>query len=163
LIASVFVVSETPQWLFGTVMAGDQKGGTGTSHTDGGAIKARFMPILSKVKRIRNHYHRALRDALYTCYLFDKEYGGYNGHVHYPAIQWQDGIPKNPKEEAEIANIRTGGKPTLDQQTAIKRLDEIDDGQANEIIRRIVEDDDRTFGTVSSSVFNEDVSEHADE
>lgn len=157
LIASVFVISETPQWLFGTVMAGGgNQGGSGTSHTDSGSIKARFMPILSKVKRVRNHYDRAVRDALYTCYLFDKQFGGYRGHIHYPVIEWQDGIPKNPMEEAEIASIRTGGKPTLDQQTAIKRLDEIDDIKANEIMRRIDEDVDRELGTVESSVFNDE-------
>ncbi|MGN7387733.1 phage portal protein [Sporosarcina sp. SAFN-015] len=154
LIASVFVISETPQWLFGTVMAGDNKGGTGTSHTDSGAIKARFMPILSKVKRIRNHYDRAIRDALYTCYLFDKEQGDYRGQLEYPVIEWQDGIPKNEKEEAEIASLRTGGKPTLDQQTAIKRLDGMDDGKANEILRRIGEDDERVNSFVDASIFN---------
>lgn len=155
LISAVFIMSETPQWLFGTTMAGGGQGGTGTSHTDGGAIKARFMPIISKVKRIRMHYDRAIRDALYTCYLFDKKFGDYKGKTVYPTINWLDGIPRNPKEEAEIAAIRTGGKATLDVQTAVKRLDDADDDKANEIVRRIGEDDDRELGTVESTIFNE--------
>lgn len=154
LISSVFIVSETPQWLFGTVMAGDNKGGTGTSHTDGGAIKARFMPILTKVKRIRAHYDRALRDALYTCYLFDKAFGDYEGEAVYPKIAWKDGLPTDDKAMAEIASIRTGGKPTLDVQTAIKVLDGVDDVKANEIVRRIGEDEDKALGTVDASIFN---------
>lgn len=157
LISAVFIMSETPQWLFGTTMAGGGQGGTGTSHTDGGAIKARFMPILSKVKRIRMHYDRAIRDALYTCYLFDREFGVYKGKTVYPTINWLDGLPRNEKEEAEIAAVRTGGKATLDVQTAVKRLDDVDDNKANEIVRRIGEDDDREIGTVDASVFNEEV------
>jgi hypothetical protein len=156
LISTVFIMSETPQWLFGTTMSGDQKGGTGTSHTDSAAIKARFMPILSKVKRIRAHYDRAVRDALWTCYLFDKEYGDYEGEAVYPKIMWRDGIPKNEKEEAEISAIRTGGKPTLDVQTAIKRQDEVDDDKALEIIRRIDDDALKVEGFVDGSVFNEE-------
>ena len=157
LISAVFIMSETPQWIFGTTMAGGGQGGTGTSHTDGGAIKSRFMPIISKVKRIRMHYDRAIRDALYTCYLFDREFGDYKGATVYPTINWLDGIPRNEKEEAEIAAVRTGGKATLDVQTAVKRLDDVDDSKANEIVRRISEDDDREIGTVEASVFNEEV------
>ena len=70
LLGFVFQMSETPQWLFGTTAVAD-KGGTGTSHTDGAAIKARFMPILSKVKRIRVHVDKAVRDALWTAQLLE--------------------------------------------------------------------------------------------
>jgi len=154
LISTVFIMSETPQWLFGTVMAGDQKGGTGTSHTDSTAIKARFMPILSKVKRIRKHYDKAIRDALWTCYLFDKNFGEYEGDAVYPTISWRDGIPRNEKEEAEIMEIRTGRKPTIDVHSAVKRLDEVDDEKANEIISRIDSDEVRANGFVDGSIFN---------
>lgn len=154
LIAAVFIMSETPQWLFGTTMAGGGQGGTGTSHTDGGAIKARFMPIISKVRRIRNHYDRALRDALWTCYLFDKEFGEYKGDAVYPKINWKDGIPRNLAEEVEMMQARTGGKPTIDVHSAIKLLDEVDDTKAAEIATRIQSDEDAAFGTVDASIFN---------
>lgn len=155
LISTVFIMSETPQWLFGTVMSGDNKGGTGTSHTDSAAIKARFMPIISKVKRIRTHYDKAVRDALWTCMLFDKEFGDLKvAEAIYPKITWRDGIPKNEKEEAEIAQIRTQ-KPTLDVRSAIKRQDEVDDEKAEEIMRRIEEDEKQTSGFVDASIFNE--------
>jgi hypothetical protein len=152
LISLVFQLAETPQWLFGTVL-GENSGGTGTSHTDSAAIKARFMPILSKVKRIRTHYDKAIRDALWTCMLLDKEHGEYDGEAIYPTINWRDGIPKNEKEEAEIAQIRTQ-KPTQDVRSAIKRMDEVDDDKAAEIERRIGEDEKKFNGFVDSSVFN---------
>jgi hypothetical protein len=154
LLGIVYQMSETPQWLFGTTMTQD-KGGTGTSHTDSGAIKARFMPILSKVKRIRTHYDKAIRDALWTCQLFDTKFGDYEFEPVYPTINWKDGIPRDEKELAEIMSIRTGGKPTIDVQSAIKKLDEVDDEKATEIISRIDADEQRVNGFVEGSIFNE--------
>jgi hypothetical protein len=164
LLSLVFVMSETPQWLFGTTMAGADKGGTGTSHTDGVAIKARFMPILSKVKRIRTHMDKALRDALWSAMELENYANrGVKGFVPYkpvyPKINWRDGIPKNEKEEAEIYSIRTGAKPTLDVKSAIKRMDAVDDQQAGEVLTRMREDETRINGTVNGSVFNEEVTE----
>lgn len=154
LLALVFQQSETPQWLFGTVL-GENSGGTGTSHTDSGAVKARFMPILSKVNRIRTHYDKAIRDALWMCQLLDVEHGDKEFTPTYPKINWQDGLPRNEKELAEIMNVRTGGKPTIDVQSAIKRQDSVDDEKAREIIARIDNDEKAVSGFVDSNIFNE--------
>lgn len=159
LLSIVFQMSETPQWLFGTTVSGSEGGGTGTSHTDGVAIKARFMPILSKVKRIRVHVDRALRDALWTAMELEnyanEDVEGFEPYEPvYPKINWRDGIPRNEKEEAEIYQIRTGNKATVDVQSAIKRMDSVDDGQAREIMTRIDADETRVSGVVDSSIFN---------
>ena len=159
LIGMAFQIAETPQWLFGTVLGDQNAGGTGTSHTDGAAIKARFMPILTKVARIRTHYDRALRDALYNCQLLDITHGEANFEAVYPVIQWQDGLPHSEKEQAEIMAIRTGNKPTIDVATAIKRMDGLDDMQAAELVNRIHSDTEREVGTVDSSIFNEKIDE----
>ena len=156
LIGMAFQIAETPQWLFGTVLGDQNSGGTGTSHTDGAAIKARFMPILTKVARIRTHYDRALRDALYNCQLLDIAHGDADFMPVYPVIHWQDGLPHNEKEQAEIMAIRTGNKPTIDVATAIKRMDGVDDIQATEILTRIDGDTEREVGTVDASVFNKE-------
>lgn len=159
MLSLVFIEAETPQWLFGTTVSGEEKGGTGTSHTDGAAIKARFMPILSKVKRIRTHVDKALRDAIWSALEVAKfannSVAGFETYAEiYPKINWRDGIPRNEKEEAEIYAIRTGDKATIDVKSAIKRLDSADDMQADAIIERIEADDKRVMGTVDSSVFN---------
>lgn len=158
LLSLVFQMSETPQWLFGTTVAGEEKGGTGTSHTDGAAIKARFMPILSKIKRIRVHVDRALRDALWTAMELENYANegveGFEPYAPvYPKINWRDGIPKNEKEEAEIYQIRTGSKSTIDVKSAIKRMDGVDDEKATEIIDRITADE-KAAGFVDGTVFN---------
>jgi hypothetical protein len=159
LIGIVFQMSETPQWLFGTSTAVD-KGGSGTSHTDSGSIKARFLPILSKVKRIRIHYDKAIRNALWKAQLLElsanKSVAGFKTYqAIYPTINWNDGIPRDEKELADIMSIRTGGKPTIDQHDAIKIQSDVDDQQANEIIARIQADEDRINGTVDASIFQQ--------
>ncbi|NHN31138.1 portal protein [Paenibacillus sp. S3N08] len=158
LLGIVYQMSETPQWLFGTTLASD-KGGTGTSHTDSGAIKARFMPILSKVKRIRNYFDRAIRDAIWTAQELEvyanKGVDGFVPYVpQYPSIQWKDGIPHDDKEMAEVAQIRTGGKATWSVKDAIKALDDVDGTKADAIISRIDADEERVNGTVDASIFN---------
>jgi hypothetical protein len=153
LISLVFQMAETPQWLFGTVL-GENSGGTGTSHTDSASIKARFMPILSKVNRIRTHYDKAIRDALWVCQLLDVAHGDFDFEPVYPKINWKDGIPRNEFEEAQIMQIRTVNKPTIDVKSAIKRLDDVDDEKSREILDRMSEDEKRLNETVDASIFN---------
>lgn len=160
LIGIVYQMSETPQWLFGTVISErGTDGGTGTSHTDSAAIKSRFMPILSKVKRIRMHVDAAIRDALYTAMEVENVANeGVKGFEPYepirPVIKWKDGLPANEKELAEIMQIRTGNKPTIPVLDAIKKQDEVDDRRAKEMMRRIKKDEEDAFGTVDASIFN---------
>lgn len=159
LLSIVFQMSETPQWLFGTTITQD-KGGTGTSHSDGRAIQMRLMPIISKVNRIKIHVDKAVRNIIYLTQqleVFANE--GVKGfeqyEPQYPKIVWNTPIPRDKKEEAEIASLRTGGKPTLDVQSAIKRLDNFDDLEALKIIGRISEDEERANETVDGSIFRE--------
>lgn len=158
LLGLVYQMAETPQWLFGTTLAAD-KGGTGTSHTDAGAIKARFMPILSKVKRIRAHVDRAIRNALWKAQLLENAANvgveGFTAYVPvYPVINWRDGLPVDPKEAAEVAQIRTGNKPTQSVKDAIRELDGISDAEAEAALERISADETRMNGTVDASIFN---------
>lgn len=155
LVTMAFQIAETPQWLLGSVL-GSNVGGTGTSHTDSASVKARFMPITSKVNRIRTHYDRAVRDILWTCSLLDKQHGDGDFSEVYPSITWQDGIPKNELEQAEIMQIRTGGKATIDVQTAIEQLDSVGGQDAKVIMDRIESDDERVNSFVDGSVFNEE-------
>lgn len=159
LLSVVFQMTETPQWLFGTTITQD-KGGTGTSHSDGRAIQMRLLPILSKVNRIKIYAEKAFQDVLYAVQrleLYANE--GVDGFEQYtpqiPKIIWDSPIPRDEKEDAEVASLRVGGKPTLDVHSSIKRLDGFDDEEAAKIIARIEEDEDRVESYVDASIFNE--------
>lgn len=157
LLAMIFQLAETPQWVFGTTLTADG-GGTGTSHTDSSAIKARFFPLLSKVNRIRAQVDRALRDSLYHAQLLEqqqyRELGIDQYEVGYPEIAWRDGLPRDEKYDAEVASLRTNGLPTMSQPDAIKYLDGKSDEQAEATIQAIKGDSDRLKGTVDASIFN---------
>lgn len=139
LIGMVFAIQETPQWLFGSAITELESGGTGTSHTDGAAIKSRFMPILSKVKRIRVYLERAIKKTLYSAMQLEQvARGKYETSIpeyepKMSTILWKDGLPNNDKEIAEIMALRTGNKPTIDQLTAIKVLENMNFDQSKAI------------------------------
>jgi hypothetical protein len=143
IIGLIFMLAETPQFLFGTTLTND-KAGSGTSHTDGSAIKARFLPITSKVNRIRLHLDKAIKQAFYAAQLLEnnankktKDFTSYEAKI--PKITWRDGIPRDDKEEAETLAILTGNKPLMDSVTGIKRFHDLSDKEAEEMYARIQE------------------------
>lgn len=163
----IFQISETPQWLFGTTLSEGNQGGTGTSHTDGAGIKARFMPILTKTNRTRIHVDYAFKDAIENAmYLDNVGNEGVEEFDRYtpiqPHIAWKDGLPENEKEQAEIMNLRTGGRQTMDVRGAIKKMDDVSDEAADEILSRIEEDEEKDE-TVGPDIFNEETAHVTDE
>lgn len=163
LLGLVYQITETPDWLFGTSVVGDGNKAGGTSHTSNSAIRQRFLPITSKTKRIRAHVDKALRDAIWLAQILEnranREVDDFEPYEPvYPVIHWAEPIPLDEKEQAETYNLRTGGKPTLDVKSAIKRSDNVDDTQADQIIARIEDDEKRANqmpSFVDASIFRE--------
>ena len=56
-------------------------------------------------------------------------------------ITWHDGLPADPAENAEIMSVRTGGKATLSQYTAIQRLDDMSAADTDAELAMIRSDD----------------------
>lgn len=157
LIGMVFQVAEIPDWMLGTsVIGGDGNKAGGTSHTTNAAIKSRYLPIITKVKRIRTSVDSAVRGAVYIAQQIENYANdGVDGFTPYepvyPSIKWKDGVPRDEKEDAEVSEIRTGAKPTLDQLTSIRRQDDLDDKQAKAILDEIEGDDEREAGPAVSN------------
>ncbi|WP_151737235.1 phage portal protein [Paenibacillus tengchongensis] len=149
LIDTLLTIAEMPPVALG-------KENAGTSGATGLAVKYRMGPLLSKIARKRQYFDRALTDALFIAQLL--EHAQSRDELDYsptkPHIIFADGLPTDEREQAEIAQIRTGGKPTLAVSDAIKRLDGLTDAQTQQAIQRIEEDETRTLGTVDASIFN---------
>jgi len=166
LLSLIYQVAETPQWLFGTSVG--NAGGTGTSHTDSGSIKARFMPILTKVKRIRTHVDHAFKDAIKSAMILDNEgNAAVEGFESYEptdvSIMWNDGLPRDEKSLAETWAIRTGNKATAAVRSAIKDMDGLSDDQIDEEMKRIQDEEDAALSTVDSQIFNQQTANITDE
>lgn len=56
-------------------------------------------------------------------------------------IKWEDGLPQDEKQMAEIMQIRTGNKPTISQKSAIKILDNRSDDSAEVELEAILDDE----------------------
>lgn len=133
LLGQLYIISETSAACFG-----DLKSGLAES---GSALRRLMMAPLAKTQRIRMRLDPAVKKAIKLCSKF-------NGNIDLAkapiSIAWQDGIPKDDREEAEIMSIRTGGTGgarTISVLNAIKRLDNKTDEDAQTEMDRIAEDE----------------------
>ena len=71
-------------------------------------------------------------------------------------VKYNIGLPRDEKEEAQIAQIRTGNKATQSVSTSIKRQDGLTEEQTEEEIVKIDADQKREEGTIGivSAGFN---------
>ena len=79
-----------------------------------------------------------------------------------PHITFKDGLPNDDSELANIASIRTGGKPTLSQLSAIMSLNGCTEEQARIEIERI-DEEEKAASFVDGSIFNEPDTEPQEE
>lgn len=131
LINQLYTISE-----MGSAIFGDLSNKTGQVPS-GSALRRLMMSPLAKARRIANKFDPALKGiisasaAVYGESLPPQEI----------SIKWNDGLPDDEVENAQIMNLRTGNKPTISQHTAIQRLDGLGDKDAAAELDEIRADD----------------------
>lgn len=133
LINILAVMSEMGSAIF------DNAENTGQA-ASGTALRLRYMSLLSKVKRLSLRYSPVITNAIKLC----SELGGKDIIKLTDAdisITWNDGLPNDEKEAAEIMKTRTGGKATISQKDAIMALGGLSEDKANEVYDRILEEE----------------------
>lgn len=147
LINILYTVSEMGSAIFGDLSS--QSG----QIPSGSALKRLMISPLAKVSRIRQRLDPAIKKAIVLC----SQLGG-KDIIDLSDVQinitWNDGLPDDPKETAEIMAIRTGNKPTISQITAIKKIDGLDDEGADEELARI-QDDEAMINPVKMPPFSQ--------
>lgn len=147
LIDLILTIAEIPSVALG-------KDNSGTSGASGLSIKWRMNSLLSKVNRKRGYFDRALKQALLLAQMLEHKMGGKQDYkITRPNIVFQDGLPDDEMENAQIMSIRTGGAATISQHTAIMRLDNLTAEQAKKESKQIKSEAD----TVDASIFNKPV------
>jgi len=151
LIDKILMLAEIPPVALG-------KDNAGTSGASGLSIKWRMNSLLAKINRKRQYYNKALKQVLLIAQLLEhaqmKKAGKRPDYeVTVPIIQFKDGLPDDDLEQAQIAQVRTGGKPIQSQLSAIMEMRGLTEEQALREIERIREEEKAEL-TVNASIFN---------
>lgn len=134
LINMLYTISEMGSAIFGDV---SQKSGQIPS---GSALRRLMISPLAKVNRVRMRFDPALKKAIKLCSQLGGE--GITDLSNVPiSITWQDGLPGDPKEEADIMKIRTADKATMSQKRALMQFDGMANKEAEEELELIKEDE----------------------
>ena len=139
LVNQLYTISE-----MGSAVFGDLSHSAG-SVASGTALRRLMISPLAKAKRIVNVYDPIVKNIISLAAEI------YDTHIEPEeiSIAWRDGLPNDPKEDAEIMNIRTGGKATMSRRTAIAKYDEKSDEDVDNEIAQIEADEiSDTFGNV---------------
>ena len=147
LINILAVVSEMGSAIFDT----EQKTGQAASGT---ALRRMMISPLAKVNRTRMRFDSAIKKAIKLA----SQLGGENVvdlSKEKINIFWNDGLPNDPVEEANVMNIRTGGKATLSQFSAIQRLDNLSDEDTQAELQAIQEDSNINNPLSNLNMFND--------
>lgn len=118
------------------------KGESGTSGSSGLAIKWRMNSLLSKINRKRQYYQKGLQSILFIAQMLEHSLGVADYKITVPVLEFNDGLPKDNMEQANIMAIRTGGAKTMSQKTAIMNLNGMTEEQADKEIARIKEEEE---------------------
>lgn len=128
---------------------------TGTSGTGSMAIKWQMNSLLAKVNRKRQYYAKGIKQALYIAQKLEEALGIADYNITVPNLHFQDGLPKDDMEQANIMSIRTNGAKTMSQKTAIMLLNNMTEEQAEQEIERINEEAEAETVTATPDLFNE--------
>jgi len=93
----MFLVTETSPDAFGLSESNVADSGR--------ALKYRLMRLLSKIARKKRYYDDGIKDILYKAQLMDIYHNNKKYDAERPSASWRDGIPDDPKEEAEETEI----------------------------------------------------------
>ena len=150
LIEMILMTAEIPAVALG-------KSDSGTSGASGLSIKFRLNSLISKIKRKRKYYEKALKKVFLIAQHLETVVGVADYEITVPHLIFTDGIDKDETEIANRMAIRTGGAVTMSQKRAIMLMDGMTEAQAEEEMKRIEEEQKANAPQANSSpsIFND--------
>ncbi len=115
ILHQLYIISETSPAAFGQIESGLAESGS--------ALRRLMLAPLAKVARITMTFDPSAKRAIKIAAELERAHGHDTPEIPSVNIQWQDGLPADPKEQAEVEQIRTGNKPTTSVTSAIRRID----------------------------------------
>ena len=121
-----YILSETSPAVFGEIKSGLAESGS--------ALRRLLTVPLAKVNRVRGGFDAAVREVIRLAALLD------GGKKVAPVIAWKDGLPDDEAEMVQTEAVAVGAGITS-KLSAMKRAYGYDDGQAEEELKRIAEEE----------------------
>ena len=115
IMQSLYIVTDTNAAAFSLAESG--------SFPSGAALKRLLMRPLARTNRKRLYFDSALKELFSIAAELERANGRGAPEGLSVAIEWKDGLPDDPMEQAQIEQLRTGGKATSSVRSAIRRLD----------------------------------------
>ncbi|MGL5718854.1 MAG: phage portal protein [Paraclostridium sp.] len=134
IIEKLINILSTVSEMGSAIFDNNQKQGQIASGT---ALRRMMISPLAKVNRIRMRFDSAIKKSLVLASQLTST-SLENECIH---IIWNDGLPTDEKEEAEIMAIRSGNKATISQWSAIQRLDNLTDEDVAKELEAIKQDE----------------------
>lgn len=144
LIELIFYISETSPAAFGMDKL--------SSTESGAALKKRLMRTIAKVNRKKLYADPAIKDVLEIAQMMDVTWAGGNYEVERPSIDWQDGLPDDDLEQAQIIGQRIKDG-TMSQLDGIMALDKCNEETAKKKLEQIQEEKDAALPAWGRSQF----------
>lgn len=130
LIDQIFRLAEVSPAAFGLDKAGNIESGR--------AMRMRFIRTQAKMARKRQYFDVGTRRVLWLAQKLRQVHGGGPAPVAIE-IHWMDGIPDDYNESVDVESVRIQAGLTS-RESAIKRIDNVDDAQARAEIQRMQEE-----------------------
>lgn len=129
----LYEISETTPTAFGASSTGYAESGT--------SLRLRMVPPLAKARRVRLRFDSVVKKTLILAAQLEAAWGVQDTTVPETInITWNDGLPNDPKEQAEIeATRRASGTTSI--YSSIRRLDGGTDEEIQAEIDRIEEEE----------------------
>jgi len=108
----------------------------------GSALKRLYINVLAKVSRVRNNFDTGLKKAI----ALASQIGRTQVDASEITIHWQDGLPDDPKETAEIINLRTAGAQTMSTERVLIENDKLDQASADKELETIWNEQSQSMG-----------------
>lgn len=126
---------------------------SGTSGSSGLSIKFRMQSLLSKVNRKKLYFNKGVVNVLYIAQMLEKALGIADYEPVRPKIVFKDGLPVDSLQEVNEMNVRTGGMPTISRKTALMRLDNLTEAQADAEIEKIMKEQEEMLKMADPTAF----------
>lgn len=126
-----YLVSETSAAAFGRLDAGIAESGT--------ALRRLMQAPLAKVGRIRTRLDPVVKDLIELAAALEDAAGNEDAELKDIQITWNDGLPDDEREQADIEQVRLSSG-TTSKLSSIQRLDGVDEFMAKRELQRIAEE-----------------------